>query len=108
MSTKENPQFIEISPGIYADPVAENMMLVNPIEVLRDKGLPLDQQSAFSVYQLLLKQAQADKMELVLINDDSEVTSIETVTEDMPEREDEPEPKPSTWDGVERRRFPRS
>ena len=105
---EETPQFVELSPGIYGDPANEHVMLVNPIEVLTAKGLPQDQQSAFSVYQLLLKQAKASDMELVLINAENHTTTMEEVTEDMPQQETETPPNESTWDGVERRRFPRS
>tara|TARA_S200002703_G_scaffold160053_1_gene176367 strand:- start:8495 stop:8818 length:324 start_codon:yes stop_codon:yes gene_type:complete len=105
--SEDKPAFVQLGDGIYADPENDGIMIVNPVEILLARDMPVDNMSAYAIYQDLILQANDNDVELVLINDDRLPVTIEEVQADLPEPEKVEPEKPSDWDGVERRRFPR-
>lgn len=113
VETKDQKAFIELGKGLYSDPDDDNMVIINPIELLRAKGLPATQEAAFAVYASVLKDANERGVSVVLINEEGIPSELDLITQHLdkggPVLSEVPEPvvvEPE-WDGVERRRIPR-
>ena len=100
------PDIVLIGDGMYMDNNNPDIMVVNPVQVLESRNIPITQAAILEIYSTLLQAASAHEVELVLISQDLSTTDIESVVEDNPP--DEPVMvHNSEYDGEERRRFVR-
>ena len=106
---KEEPipsDIVLIGDGMYMDNNNPDIMVVNPVEVLVSRDIPITQVAILEIYYTLLQASSAADVELVLISQDLSTTDIESIVEDNPA--DEPVMvHNSEYDGEERRRFVR-
>jgi len=106
---KEEPlpsDIVLIGDGMYMDNNNPDIMVVNPVEVLVSRNIPITQVAILEIYSTLLQASSAAEVELVLISQDLATTDIESIVEDTP-GEEPVMAKNLEYDGEERRRFVR-